>query len=390
MANKRDYYEVLGLERSASPEAIKKAYRQLAMKYHPDRHPEDREEAEERFKEASEAYEVLSDPEKRARYDKYGHEGVKFSGGGFSGSDFHHARDFEDIFGMGDFFSSIFGDLLGGGGGHGPGRGRGRDIRIRMRVTLEEAFKGGERTISYKRRVSCGTCKGSRCAPGKSPVPCKRCHGRGMLQVSRGFFAFSTTCDVCGGTGARIEHPCEDCKGTGLVEEQRELTLTIPRGVSTDETYRLSEGGEGAPGGGRFGDLYIVFEVAEHELFGREGPHLYLEWPITFPQAALGDEIEVPTLDGPARLKIPAGSQSHRVFLMRGKGMPTEGHGRGDLFVRVVVDVPTHLNARQKELLRELAGEFKPQEIQSVRAKGAGDRGFFQRLADAVRGTFGG
>jgi molecular chaperone DnaJ len=383
---KRDYYEVLGIERSAAPEEIKKAYRKLAMKLHPDRNPENREEAEEQFKEASEAYEVLSDPEKRSRYDRFGHEGVKFGAGGFTWQDFHHARDFEDIFGAGDFFSSIFGDFFGGIR-YQQRRSKGRDIRIRLRVSLEDAFEGGEKEITYPRKVHCKTCEGDGCAPGKRPTPCRRCHGRGTIQMARGFFAFSTTCDVCGGAGQVIDHPCPDCGGKGKVDEKSTIKVDIPAGIDSGEAYVIRAAGEDGPVNGTAGDLYVVFEVEPHDVFVREGEHIYLEWPITFPQAALGTTLEVPTLSGPADLRVSPGTQSHALLKMRGKGMPASSSGRrGDQFVRVIVQVPEKLTDEQKKALEDLARILPEMDHPKTRAA----KGFFERFRDTVRETFGG
>jgi len=388
MAPKRDYYEVLGVKRTASDVEIKKAYRALALKYHPDRNPENREEAEEQFKEASEAYEVLSDGEKRSRYDRFGHEGVKFGGGGFTWSDFHHARDFEDIFGMGGFFSSIFGDFFGQS--QRQRRSRGRDIRIRMRVSLPEAFEGGKREITYPRMAACGTCNGNGCAPGKSPTPCRRCHGRGTVQISRGFIAFATTCDVCGGQGTVVDHPCHTCGGRGQVEEKSTISIDIPRGVDSGDTYAIRGAGESGPPGGADGDLFVVFEVERHEVFAREGEHVYLEWPIAFPQAALGAEVEVPTLGGPARLRIPPGTQTHHLFTLRGKGMPTDSGRRGDEFVRVIVKTPEKLTPEQRTLLEQLAATLPEVAPPADNSQGESEeeKGFFERVRETVRDTF--
>jgi molecular chaperone DnaJ len=377
---KRDYYEVLGIERSASADEIKKAYRKLALKYHPDRNPTQAEEAAEHFKEASEAYEVLSDPEKRSRYDRFGHQGIKFGSGGFSWSDFHHAQDFEDIFGMGDFFSAIFGSAFGQGGR--TSRMKGRDIRIRFRITLEDAFAGGEREISYRRMGTCETCRGDGCAKGKRPATCRRCHGRGMVQIARGFIAFSTTCDVCNGKGQVVEHPCHDCGGSGMKEEKASLKIDIPHGVDSGDTYCIRDAGEAGPSGARNGDLYIVFDVEEHDLFHREGANLYLDRTLTFPQAALGCSIEVPTLAGPVTLEIPPGTQTHQVFTLKGKGMPVNSSAPGHQYVRVIVQVPEKLNARQRELIEQLRQEFP--EPDSSRP----EKSFFERFKESVRETF--
>lgn len=393
MASKRDYYEVLGVPKTAGADDIKKAYRRLALKYHPDRNPTDKDEAGEKFKEASEAYEVLSDTEKRARYDRFGHEGVKFGSGGFNWSDFHHARDFEDIFGSGGFFGSIFGDLFGQS--QRQRRSKGRDIRIRMRIGLEEAFEGGEKEITYPRMSGCETCKGNGCAPGKNPTPCRRCHGRGSIQVARGFIAFTTTCDVCGGQGSVIDHPCHDCGGRGKVETKSTIKIDVPKGVDSGDTYAIRGAGESGPPGGADGDLYVVFEVETHELFAREGAHTYLEWPISFPQAALGCEVDVPTLGGTTRLRIPAGTQTHHLFTLKGKGMPTDSGRNGDQYVRVIVKIPEKLTAEQRRLVEQLAETLPEIRMPEPVARGKSDdksdeRTFFDRVKETVRDTFGG
>jgi len=392
---KRDYYEVLGVERTASEDEIKKAYRRLALQFHPDRNPENAAEAEEKFKEACEAYEVLSDAEKRARYDRYGHEGIRFGGGGFSWSDFHHAQEFEDIFGasgMGDLFGSLFGQMFGVGQ-RAASRTKGRDIRIRLRISLEDAYAGGEKEISYPRLAPCKSCGGNGCAHGHTPARCRRCNGRGMVQLSRGFIAFTTTCDVCGGTGTVIDHPCPDCGGKAKVEEKNTVRIEIPRGVDSGDTYCLRGDGEAGPPGGHPGDLYVVFEVEDHPLFARQGPHVQISWPISVVQAALGDEIEVPTLGGAAKLKIPPGTQTHHVFNLRREGLPSGNGSRGDQYVQVVVEVPKKLNARQRELLEQLRETLDVEKKPGAKDKREGEsdgKGIFERLSETVRDTFGG
>ncbi len=380
----RDYYEVLGIGREATAEEVKKAYRKVAMKEHPDRNPDDPEGAAERFKEAAEAYEVLSDAEKRARYDKYGHEGLKsaFGGGGFQWSDFHHANEMQDIFG--DIFSAFFG---GGGGGGRRGVARGRDIRIRYGITLEEAFAGKEAKVAFERRETCETCKGSGAAEGTSRRPCLQCGGTGTMRLSRGFFAVQTTCDRCGGAGSIIEKPCAGCHGQGLVGKKVEVKFDIPPGVDNGMSMRLR--GEGEPYAGQNGatgergDLYVNFEVKEHEVFAREGSDIYIETPISFSQAALGATISVPTLHGDQELPVPHGTQSHKVFRLKGKGMPTGNGGFGDQYVRIVVITPKKLNDRQKELLRELAKESK-EDFKEYRKKS-----FFEKVKDTIEDVVG-
>lgn len=377
--SKRDYYEVLGVEKNATGEEIKKAYRKVAMKYHPDRNPTDTEAAAEKFKEASEAYEVLSDDDKRARYDRFGHEGVKsaFGQGGFQWSDFHHAGDVQDIFG--DLFSAFFG---GGQARRGPPRGR--DIRIRYPMTLEEAFAGKSTKVSFERRERCDTCKGNGAAPGSGRKTCTRCGGVGQVRMQRGFFSVQTTCDACGGAGSIIEKPCPTCSGAGMVAQKVTVPFDIPPGVDNGMQMRIRGEGEPAPqAGGERGDLYVNFEIADSETFVREGTNLYTEVPVSFAQAALGANVAVPCLHGEQKIDVPAGTQTHTVFRLRGKGMPNGQGGFGDQLVRVVVATPRKLSEKQKELLRELAREG--QEELKPRKK----RSFFERVKDAVEDVVG-
>ncbi|MBI1290926.1 molecular chaperone DnaJ [bacterium] len=354
---KRDYYEVLGVDRNASPDDLKKAYRKLAMKYHPDRNPDNPAEAEEKFKEASEAYEVLSDPDKKARYDQYGHEGMKsaFGQGGFSWNDFHHQGDVEDIFG--DLFSAFFG---GGQRQRRGGANRGRDIQIRYRMSLEEAFTGKTEEITYKRAEVCDKCSGSGCKAGTKPSTCQTCRGQGVVRQVRGFFAMETPCPTCSGTGQFIPNPCDACSGKGLIAKEVTIKLEIPSGVDSGMMMRQRGEGEAGARGGERGDLLIRFEVEQHERFNREGSEIYCEEKISFPLAALGGSITVQTLHGEETLKIPAGTANHKVFTLRGKGMPTTTNGKnyGEMHVRVEVEVPKKLSARAKELLEELAQEL--------------------------------
>ncbi len=372
---KRDYYEILGVEKTASPDELKKAYRKLAMKYHPDRNPGDSEAAEEKFKEASEAYEVLSDADKRARYDRYGHEGVKssFGAGGFSWQDFHHASDIEDIFG--DFFSAFFG---GGGRRRSRDPNRGRDMQIRYRLGLEEAFTGKDAEITFERLESCQTCGGTGARPGTAPRACSTCNGIGVVRQARGFFAVETACPSCGGSGQVIPDPCTNCGGKGRVPEKATVHFEVPSGVDNGMILRVRGEGESGLRNSDRGDLLVRFEVEEHPTFIREGADVYLEEHISFPLAALGAEVEVETLHGSEKLKIPAGTQTHTVFKIRGRGMPaaTGSTQYGDQYVRVVVEVPKRLTERQRELLMEFAHEtgekIKP-----------GHRGFFDKIRDA-------
>jgi molecular chaperone DnaJ len=357
--SKRDYYEVLGVERDAPESDIKKAYRRLAMKYHPDRNPDD-EDADAKFKEASEAYEILADAEKRAAYDRFGHAGVDpqsgMGGGGFGG-----ASSFSDI------FSDVFGDIFGGGRGPG-GRSRGADLQYTLELDLEQAVRGETASIRIPTLVACSTCDGDGAAEGSSPQPCIECAGAGQVRVSQGFFTLQQTCPRCRGRGQIISDPCRDCGGRGVEEETRTLSVKVPPGVDTGDRIRLAGEGEAGANGGPTGDLYVQIAVREHPLFTREGRHLYCEVPISFPDAALGGELEVPTLDGRVKLKIPAETQSGRLFRMRGKGVrPVRGGEPGDLLCRVVVETPVKLDSEQKELLERFretleGGEQSPKE----------------------------
>jgi len=347
---KRDYYEILGVSQNASESDIKKAYRRLAMKYHPDRNTGDAD-AEVRFKEAKEAYEVLSDGQKRAAYDQFGHAGVDPSaGGGGRGGFGGGGADFSDI------FSDVFGDIFGGGRGGGGRAFRGADLRYRMEISLEEAVEGVERDIRIPTQVRCESCDGSGAAPGSTPETCPTCHGHGDVRVQQGFFSIQQTCPRCSGTGEVIADPCVQCGGNGTVPDQKTLNVRIPAGVDTGDRIRLS--GEGEPGeqGGPAGDLYVEVAVKPHPIFTRDGSDLRCEIPLAFTTAALGGEIEVPTLDGRVTLRVPSGTQSGKVFRIRGKGVkPVRGGAQGDLLCRVSVETPVNLTGRQKELLEELA-----------------------------------
>jgi molecular chaperone DnaJ len=345
MAGKRDYYEVLGVRKDADDEEIKRAYRQLALKYHPDRNVGD-EEAAERFKEAAEAYEVLRDPAKRSRYDRYGHAGL-------DGAGMPHFRDAQSIF---DLFGDLFGDVFGGGGRGRRGPQPGRDLQVTVEVELTEAYEGVTKTITIPREENCTECGGTGCRKGASPKTCSRCNGHGVTVQSQGFFRMQQTCRGCGGTGVIISDPCGACRGQGRVVAKRTLEVRLPPGVDTGTRVRLAgEGEAGEPGAPR-GDLHCVVRCREHALFQREGSHLICRVPVTFSQAALGAEIEIPTLAGKLRHPIPRGIQSGEVIRIEGKGMPSLRGGRpGDLLAQIVVETPRSLSKRQEELFRELA-----------------------------------
>jgi len=343
----KNYYELLGVSQEVTPEELKKAYRQLAMKYHPDRNAGDRA-SEERFKEISHAYSVLSDPDKRAHYDRYGTaDGFGANQGPFGGGA-----------GFGDIFEDIFGDFLGGSfGGHRKQRpAKGNDLRYDLDITLEEAVFGTEKVITFPKLQKCGECGGTGSEPGKQPEVCSACKGSGHIRYQQGFFSVSKSCGKCSGTGRHITNPCRKCRGHGAIQEQKTVNLKIPAGV--DAGSRLKIVGEGEPGlnSGPNGDLYVILDVQEHEIFKREGTDLFCDLPISFTNAALGAEIEVPTLDGSAKLKIPAGTQSGKIFTLKGKGAPRVGsQQRGSQLIRVSVEVPKKLSQRQKELLEEFA-----------------------------------
>jgi molecular chaperone DnaJ len=348
VASKRDYYEVLGVERTADSEAIKKSFRKLALKYHPDRNPGDKE-AEHLFREASEAYQILSDPERRARYDRFGHAAFE---GGAAGFDFN-ASGFEDIFG--DIFSEFFG--MPGRGRSASRRRRGEDLSYTLRVSFEEAAFGCERQISVPRSVTCEDCSGSGGRGGTAPAKCPACRGAGQVRFQQGFFSIAKTCGQCNGRGEVIKDPCPTCRGSGRVRKKHELEVKVPAGVDTGTRLKLR--GEGDPGAGSApGDLYVAITVDEHELFRREGNDVLCEVTISFPQAALGTELDVPTLDGSVKMKIKEGTQSGSVFRLRGKGVPDlHGYGRGDQLTRVIVETPRRLTPRQREILQTFAEE---------------------------------
>jgi len=345
---KRDYYEILGVNRDASDEEIKKAYRKLAMKYHPDRNP-DKPKAEEQFKEVKEAYEILSDAGKRAAYDQYGHAGVDASaagmGAGAAGAGFG---------GFADAFSDIFGDIFGAGRTR-SNVYRGADLRYNLEISLEEAARGTETRIRIPAMEQCDTCHGSGAKPGTEPVTCPTCGGHGQVRMTQGFFSIAQTCPKCHGSGKVVQNPCPACGGAGRLKRQKTLSVKIPAGVDEGDRIRLSGEGEAGVNGGPAGDLYVVIHIRPHEVFTREGSNLHCEMPVSFTRAALGGEIEIPTLDGYAKIKVPPETQSGKVFRLRGKGIRgVRSHSYGDLLVHVVVETPVNLTPRQKELLMEL------------------------------------
>ena len=348
---KRDYYEVLGVPRSASDDDIKKAYRRLALKYHPDKNPDDRRAAEERFKELVEAYQVLCDAERRSLYDRFGHAAFEQGVGGGPGFDF--AAGFEDI--IGDLFGDFFGTGRQRAGGRGRGR-RGQDLRYELEISFEEAAFGCDKTISVPRLTTCETCRGVGAKPGTQPRPCPQCRGSGQVRFQQGFFSIAKTCGHCNGQGTVIASPCAACDGAGMQRRTHQLSLKIPGGVDTGSRLKLRGEGEAGAGGATPGDLYVLIHVREHPLFVREGTDVVCEVPISIAHAALGGEVDVPTLDGATKVKIPAGTQSGQVFRLKGRGIADlNGYGRGDEVVRVVVETPRKLSARQRELLEEFA-----------------------------------
>jgi molecular chaperone DnaJ len=344
--SQRDYYEVLGLSRNASEQDVKKAFRRLAMKFHPDRNPDDAD-ALAKFKEAKEAHDVLSDPRKRSAYDQFGHAGVSGQGG-FGGPGDFGSGAFSDIFG--DVFGDIFGGRAGGRRTH-----RGADLRYEMSLTLEDAVAGKEVSIKIPTAVECHHCGGTGAKPGTKPKECPTCHGHGQVRMQQGFFSIQQTCPACRGKGTVIEEPCRHCRGAGRLREEKTLAVKVPPGVDTGDRIRLAGEGEHGEHGGPPGDLYVQVVVQDHPIFTREESHLFCEVPISIGTAALGGELQVPTLTGKVVLKVPAGTQTGKMFRMRGKGVkPVRGGPVGDLICRVVVETPVNLTERQKELLREL------------------------------------
>jgi molecular chaperone DnaJ len=372
---KRDYYEVLGVEKSASPEEVKRAYRRMAIKYHPDKNPGNKE-AEAKFKECAEAYEVLSDAEKRKQYDQYGHEGLR--GTGMHDFSRMNVEDIFSMFGFEDFFGSVFGGGGGGGGRRGGGRRggpvRGYDLETGVELTLDEVAHGTEKTIEFTRQDRCPECKGNGAAPGTQPSRCPLCGGSGQVAKGGGFFQMVSTCAQCQGTGQIVKNPCPACRGSGRVPKKRTVTIKVPPGVHEGQGIRVA--GEGEPGrdGGPNGDLYVYVRVKPHEFLERDGNDLISVVPISFTQAALGATIEVPSLDGTRQLKVPPGTQYGSLFRIRGQGLPDVRTGRtGDELVQVTIETPANLNARQEELLRE----FAQTENRNVSPK---SNSFFERL----------
>lgn len=370
---KRDYYEILGVAKTASDTEIKSAYRKLAVQYHPDKNPGNTE-AEEKFKEAAEAYSVLSDQQKRAAYDRFGHSGAGGQGfGGFDAQGFSNIEDIFDLFGFGDMF---------GGGGRG-GRGgrssaqRGADLRYDLEISLEEAATGKEQNLRIPRLEKCEECDGKGAEKGSEPETCITCSGSGQMRYQQGFFSVMRTCPNCGGKGQIIKNPCKNCRGSGRVEKEKTLDIKIPAGVETGSRLRVNGEGEAGTNGGPTGDLYVVIHVAEHDMFERQGANLYASVPVSFAQAALGAEIQVKTLDAEESLKIPAGTQTGTVFRIKNQGMPIlGGRGKGDLFVAVTLITPKTLTKEQRKLLEQLA-EIEDTEFQD------------ESFMDKVRNIFG-
>jgi molecular chaperone DnaJ len=358
LAEKKDYYELLGVGRTASAEEIKTAYRRQAIKFHPDKNPGDKN-AESQFKAINEAYEVLSDGQKRAAYDRFGHEGVNgMPGGGADGGFGSGFGGFEagDI-DLGDILGNIFGgreDVFGGG--RRKDTYRGEDIAVEVTVNLNDAYAGTEKPITFRRAKQCDTCGGTGAKPGTTPITCKTCGGRGQVRIQRGFFMMQQTCTTCRGEGRVIQTPCATCKGKAVVEESVNLKVKIPAGVREGTSLRIAQAGQAGPKGSIPGDLFVVVHVAKHPRFTREGDDLYIEQHLSIPQATMGCELQIETLEDPVTMKIPPGTQSGALFRLRDRGMPRLGsRGQGEQFVRVIVDIPRTLNAQQRELLREFA-----------------------------------
>ena len=371
--SKRDYYDVLGVDKNASEQEIKKAFRRIAMKYHPDRNPEGAD-AEDKFKEAQEAYEILGDQEKKANYDRFGHAGVGGAGaGGFGGGG-----------GFSDVFGDVFGDIFGGGGGRGrSGPARGSDMRYDLQLDLEDAVKGKTVQIDVPTTVHCETCEGSGARKGTTPVTCTTCNGAGQVRMSQGFFSVQQACPKCRGRGQMITDPCGSCRGQGVKEERKTLSVKIPAGVDTGDRIRLAGKGEAGPNGGPAGDLYVQMVVRDHPIFVRDDSNLHCEVPISFAQAALGGDLEVPTLSGKVKLKIPAETQTGKLFRLRGKGVaPVRGGGIGDLLCRVVVETPVSLSAEQRKLLQAFEDSLDGQSQHSPRSSSwfDGVKKFFDNL----------
>lgn len=375
---KRDYYEVLGVSKSAAADEIKKAYRRLAMKHHPDRNKEDGAASEKRFKEAKEAYEVLKDQDKRSTYDQFGHDGLRARAGGQGGSG--------GAEGFGDIFGDVFGDIFGGGRrGGGPQVFRGADLGYELKLELEKAVTGDTVEIDVPTQVGCGKCDGSGAKKGTSPETCSTCGGAGQVRMQQGFFSVQQTCPACKGAGSTISDPCVDCHGRGRIRKTRTLSVKVPAGVDDGDRIRLSGEGEAGRNGGPAGDLYVELRVSKHKIFERDGANLACEIPISFVTATLGGEVELPTLDGHVSLKVPAGTQSGKVFRLRGKGVTTVRDPRqGDLFAQVAVETPINLTSEQQELLEKFDAAVKTGgDKHSPRADGWLDtvKRFFDRIS---------
>ncbi|QUM82079.1 molecular chaperone DnaJ [Moritella sp. 5] len=369
--SKRDYYEVLGVSRDASEKDVKKAYKRLAMKFHPDRTKGDKA-MEEQFKEVKEAYEVLNDAQKKAAYDQYGHAGVNQQGGHGGQGDF------------GDIFGDVFGDIFGGGGGRGRQQraARGSDLRYNMELTLEEAVRGVSKTIRIPSQCHCEVCNGSGAKSGSKATTCSTCHGQGQVQMRQGFFAVNQACPTCHGKGKIIKDPCRKCHGEGRYERSKDLKVTIPAGVDTGDRIRLTGEGEAGDMGAPSGDLYVQVSVRQHAIFERDGSNLYCEVPISFTHAGIGGEIEVPTLDGRVKLKVPAETQTGRMFRLRGKGVKSvRGGATGDLLCKVTLETPVKLNAEQKDLLQQFEASLNNASAKKHKPK---SEGFF----DGVKSFF--
>jgi molecular chaperone DnaJ len=377
--SKRDYYEVLSVPRDAGDQDIKSAYRKLALKYHPDRNPGDKA-SEEKFKEAAEAYAVLADTDKRRIYDRFGHAGLgtAASGGGFDPTVF---TGFEDILGgLGDVFG--FGDLFGAGRRRG-GPQRGADLRYDLEISFDESAKGAETSIQIPRHESCDTCRGSGAAPGSKPSTCPQCQGRGQLRYQQGFFTVARTCGQCRGTGSVVSKPCPACRGAGLLQKERKLTVRVPAGIASGQRLRLSGEGEAGPGGGPAGDLYVVVHVQDHPFLERDGNDLHCEVPVSFPTLALGGEIKVPLLEGEEPYKLPEGTQTGTTFRFRGRGMPdVSGRGRGDFLVTVKLVTPKKLTREQRKIVEQLATTLPSEKFEPTPTSEQDEKGLFDRVKD--------
>ena len=384
--SKRDYYEILGVGKTASEADIKSAYRKQAMKYHPDRNPGDHA-AEEKFKEAAEAYAILADSEKRSLYDRFGHAGVKSAAGagaGFDPSVFQEFGDFADI--LGNMFG--FGDLFGGGRRRG-GPQRGADLRYDLEISFEESARGAETAIQIPRQENCESCHGSGAAPGSSPTTCPQCRGQGQVRFQQGFFTVARTCPQCRGAGKIVTKPCATCHGAGRVAKERKITVKIPPGIATGQQLRLQGEGEAGSAGGPAGHLYVVVHVQDHEFFRRDGVNLFCEIPVNFTTVALGGDIQVPTLDGSETVRVPEGTQTGTTLRLKGKGMPdVGGRGRGDLFATVQVKTPKKLTRDQRRLLEQLGAALPPEKFEP-RPRGEDDSNEERNLFDRVKDMFG-